>query len=367
MTETTPRKLLLMEDNDSFAHMFARRMRHEGYLVDVAADGPRGVAMSREGGYSALVIDHGLPGLSGLDVIRTLAQKGPLPPTIMLTSTGSEQLSVEALQLGVDDYIVKDANLACLKLFPVILHRVLDRRQRLQDEKGSWQKIKQDKELLELAFLNLEPDGVLLIATNGIICQVNQAIAHVLGFGSEELNGQPYDSFLVWDEPSKQRAWFEDFVQRAGLHRGQITLKTRRGESLPMMLTAKTLLGQHGVVMTLSTRGLDTGSVQTPSEARRKYADAERCLEDAVGRLGDWAQAVQQIANFKKDMLKLLDADVMTSLSCIREFGESLVQGEGKTLNKDQVQRLVASCRVIQEILGDFSQKVETEWQGPAD
>jgi signal transduction histidine kinase len=73
--------------------------------------------------------------MDGLDVIRALAKRGPLPPLVMVTGTGNEEVAVEAMKLGADDYLVKDLDGGYLKLIPTLIHDVLQKRS-LQREKG---------------------------------------------------------------------------------------------------------------------------------------------------------------------------------------------------------------------------------------
>ena len=90
--------------------------------------------------FDLVVIDHGLPRMSGLELCKELlGEKIPLP-LVILTGKGSEQLAVEALKGGVKDYIIKDAHGAYLNLLPVVLPEVVrshgDRIARKKAEKA---------------------------------------------------------------------------------------------------------------------------------------------------------------------------------------------------------------------------------------
>ncbi len=75
--------------------------------------------------YDIVVSDYKLPGMNGLDFCRKLIQTGIPLPIVMLTGTGSEQLAVEALKAGIDDYIIKDPYQGYLELLPILLPDVV--------------------------------------------------------------------------------------------------------------------------------------------------------------------------------------------------------------------------------------------------
>ena len=77
--------------------------------------------------FNLLVVDHGLPGISGLELCKVLLDAGTPLPLVLLTGAGSQQLAVEALKAGVYDYIIKDPGQGYLNLLPVVLPDVVRR------------------------------------------------------------------------------------------------------------------------------------------------------------------------------------------------------------------------------------------------
>jgi DNA-binding response OmpR family regulator len=75
--------------------------------------------------FDLVVIDHGLPGISGLDLCKELLNEMISLPLVILTGRGSEELAVEALKAGVSDYIIKDSGLGYLDLLPAVLREVV--------------------------------------------------------------------------------------------------------------------------------------------------------------------------------------------------------------------------------------------------
>ena len=103
-------RLLLVEDEDTVRETLALNLRAEGYHVDEAADGERGLELARAAQYDLLVLDVMLPKLDGLTVCRILRRESSVP-IILLTARGTETDKIIGLETGADDYIVKPFSL----------------------------------------------------------------------------------------------------------------------------------------------------------------------------------------------------------------------------------------------------------------
>lgn len=101
------KRILIIEDNSDLARLVAVHLRDLSYEVDIAEDGPSGVAKAKQTVYDLVLLDLMLPGLDGLDVCRRIREKPPYVPIIMLTSRSSETDRVVGLEVGADDYVTK--------------------------------------------------------------------------------------------------------------------------------------------------------------------------------------------------------------------------------------------------------------------
>jgi signal transduction histidine kinase len=127
-------RVLYMEDDAAQVWLVKKSLERSGYVVDVAEDGAAGLAACQSDGYDAVIVDQTMPGINGLDVIRTLAADRRLPPTIMVTGTGNERVAVEAMKLGVSDYLVKDLQAGFVKVLPLVVRRVIDQHRVLREK-----------------------------------------------------------------------------------------------------------------------------------------------------------------------------------------------------------------------------------------
>lgn len=100
-------RLLIIEDEDGLRIDIAERLQQEGYVVDSTGDGNEGLFFASEYPLDAAIIDIGLPGLSGIEIIRRLREQGSTLPVLILTARSRWQEKVEGLEAGADDYLVK--------------------------------------------------------------------------------------------------------------------------------------------------------------------------------------------------------------------------------------------------------------------
>jgi two-component system alkaline phosphatase synthesis response regulator PhoP len=105
-------RLLLVEDEPGLVMTLTDRLMAEGYDVESATDAPSGLEMASSGSFDAILLDVMLPGGNGMDVCRTLRQRGLQTPILMLTAKGQVVDKVVGLKLGADDYLVKPFEMA---------------------------------------------------------------------------------------------------------------------------------------------------------------------------------------------------------------------------------------------------------------
>jgi DNA-binding response OmpR family regulator len=100
------RRVLVVEDEPTIALSVAHRLRAEGYVVDVAHDGPTAVEAALRGDLAAMVLDVMLPGFDGLEVCRRVQARRPVP-VLMVTARDDETDMLVGLGVGADDYLTK--------------------------------------------------------------------------------------------------------------------------------------------------------------------------------------------------------------------------------------------------------------------
>jgi DNA-binding response OmpR family regulator len=104
---TTPKRVLLVEDDGDIAEVVALHLRDEGYAVEHAVDGTVGLKLLEREVWDAIVLDLMLPGIDGLEICRRARSMQRYTPIIITSARGSEVHRVLGLEIGADDYLAK--------------------------------------------------------------------------------------------------------------------------------------------------------------------------------------------------------------------------------------------------------------------
>ncbi|MGB4223874.1 MAG: response regulator, partial [Syntrophorhabdus sp.] len=100
-------KLLLVEDEEKVAHFISKGLEEEGYTIDIAYDGRRGLELLKESTYDLLLLDLMIPEIDGLDLLKTIRGWGNNTPVLIITAKSSKEDVVKGLDTGSDDYLTK--------------------------------------------------------------------------------------------------------------------------------------------------------------------------------------------------------------------------------------------------------------------
>lgn len=100
-------RLLLVEDDAALSTQLRQELERAGFAVDIAADGIDGEALGDSEPYDAVVLDLGLPGRPGLEVLAHWRRRGNAVPVLVLTARDAWHEKVEGFRAGADDYLGK--------------------------------------------------------------------------------------------------------------------------------------------------------------------------------------------------------------------------------------------------------------------
>jgi DNA-binding response OmpR family regulator len=100
-------KILVVEDDQDLAQMVRSYLLFEHYEVENVFDGSEGIIRVKTYEYDIIILDLGLPDLSGIEVLKTLREKGSRTPVLILTGKHSVEEKELGLDAGADDYVTK--------------------------------------------------------------------------------------------------------------------------------------------------------------------------------------------------------------------------------------------------------------------
>lgn len=100
-------RILVVEDDPDLGEVLVKRLRKDGHAVDLATEGDEADDILSYQTYEVVVLDIGLPGMNGTEVLHALRARGSKVPVLMLTARSEVQDRVDALDIGADDYLSK--------------------------------------------------------------------------------------------------------------------------------------------------------------------------------------------------------------------------------------------------------------------
>ncbi len=100
-------RILLVDDEDVFREDIASLLRHEGYACDAAASGAEALRIAQREAPDIILSDMVMPGISGAELVRTLAAACPETPIVVITAHATVETTVDAFRAGATDYLLK--------------------------------------------------------------------------------------------------------------------------------------------------------------------------------------------------------------------------------------------------------------------
>lgn len=221
----TPLRLLMIEDSESDAELLVRAIRKGGYDVTYKrVDTREAVRVSLCDSWDLIVSDHSMPGFSGLAALAMTREKCPDVPFIFVSGTIGEEVAVDAMRVGAQDYIMK-GNLA--RLLPAIDRELREAKNRAEHRKAA------------LRMQQLEKFEAIGKLAGGIAHDFNNVIGAIMGWaelGKDEVpEGSRAAKFFQNIHAQSERA--------AGLTR-QLLAYARRQTLEPHVINLNQIIGE---------------------------------------------------------------------------------------------------------------------------
>ena len=213
--------VLIVDDEPDICMGLGDFLKHNGYAVCAVQTGRDALHEVEGGKIGVVILDLGLPDLSGLDVLRGIKKLDPLLPVIVLTASTQESHTMEALHCGAFTYLTKPYNSYELRF---ALRQIGD-AQRLVSKVA---RVEGDLSASEERFrtvVGTTPDVVVLADRNGTILLWNQAAAQLFGYTEGEVIGQPLTLLM----PHRYREAHQAGIARLGTT-GEIRIMGRTVE-----------------------------------------------------------------------------------------------------------------------------------------
>lgn len=141
--------ILYIDDDEGIRRLVSRNLARDGFEVSLAANGAEGVAMTREGRFDLIAVDHYMPGQDGLATLENLRAIAGCPPVVYVTGSEESRVAVAALKAGADDYVVKSVGADFFDLLANTFGQVLERAALRRDRERAEEELRASNARLE--------------------------------------------------------------------------------------------------------------------------------------------------------------------------------------------------------------------------
>jgi PAS domain S-box-containing protein len=217
--------ILVADDNADMRGYLTRLLRSAGHRVEAVADGRTALEAARARPPKLIISDVMMPGLDGLELVATLRadSRTASTPVLLLSARAGQEASIEGLEAGADDYLVKPFSSAEL------LARVRANVElaRLRSHHTRWRTALVDS--LQEAFFVCDAEGAVI--------EINSTFTDILGFGPE---GLPYAPAHPWwpDDAEGRRQVADAFTTLMEQDRGAYTIPVRHHDGHRLWMAA---------------------------------------------------------------------------------------------------------------------------------
>ncbi len=333
-----PIRILLIDDDSDHVLLVKRILKKadEVYQLDCASDGKEGLDKLSSEDYDLVLCDYRLPGLTALDVIREIRQRGGDLPVIVVTASGSEKIAVSLMKEGAYDYIVKDDSYQ--DTLPAVIEKSIERYNINKAKERAEETLK--RRLKELSFLH---------ATSTIISSslnLKQMLASVFSKAAEVFEAET-GSLMLLDEKGE----FLTIKASHGLKKGVVSqTRVKVGEGICGWVA------QIGQPLLLKNGVMDARfkPVVGKPEIRHAICSPLRYKDETIGVINLNREASPK--PFTRDDLDLLSTiayetataiqninlynDLRTTISELRQANEEIKQAQDQLIQSEKMASL---------------------------
>jgi PAS domain S-box-containing protein len=278
-------RILVAEQDHAFIEKIKSSLLKAGdqYQVEVVSSGADCLKKLQRHKFDILLLDHAMPDGEGLEWLRRFNKMGIGVPTIFVTAKGDPQMSIQAMQEGVFDYINRSAE--CAKAFPFVVNRAIEGYNLMIE------KVRLQKELIEArnfleSIIEKAGDAISVVDLEGKLIYWNEGAEKIYGYRKEETLGRkPLDFLAPPDETLKEKEEKRFHGLMAQVWRGEVVSnvevkrQTKGGREITVSVTLSPLKDASGRIVGASRICKDITSM--------KKAEEKLLLSERLSSMGE--------------------------------------------------------------------------------
>lgn len=323
----TPIQVLLVEDSPSdanlFSHIFSRTNKSEWELVWVERLGDA-INACNDLLFDVALLDLRLPDSDGLETIEEFRAAAPDIPIVVLTGSDDEDLALQAMAKGAQDYLVKDQ----------ITIQLLIRAIRYAIGRGQILKQLQDSERRFRGIFEQTFQTMMLLTPEGVVLEVNQNALNLTGAKQEDFLGLALWESEGWDYSESIQAWFKDAIETAAqgnFVRKEIEMRDRENATIWIDFSFKPLTDERGKVVMVIAEGRDI--------CDRKKAEAEILKALEIER---------ELNELKSNFISMVSHEFRNPMAAIRTSAE-ILQSYNQQLTEEKRSKYFEQIKIAIE------------------
>lgn len=259
-TKPRPLHILLVEDSEHDLIAFRKAIQKGHAPIDlshyVRAEDALERLMADASWFDLIVTDYKLPGMSGLDFCRELIGHDISLPIVLLVGTDKNGLAVEALTIGVDDYLIKDPDQGYLNQLPIILFDAVRKHAHRQASKHPDEGYVTSKAHYPI-IIEDQIEFIRCFSLNGALTYVNKAYCDFLNEAEDQLIGRLFLQYVPIEEHDKIKKHLASLNRQNPVKTIKHSVRGPDGETQWQEWTDRAILNGHGHIIGYQSIGRD--------------------------------------------------------------------------------------------------------------
>jgi PAS domain S-box-containing protein len=338
-------QLLLVEDNRADAVMLQELLTEDSAVLvrlTVAKRLTEAIERLEAENFDIILLDLSLPDTQGLDTLLQVQERAPSLPIVVMTGTDSEELALEAVRKGAQDYLVK-GQVDGQQLMRAMRYAI--------ERKHTLEALRDSEERFRLLVAGGKDYAIFTLSSEGRVVSWNPGAESILGDRAEEILGEHFSRFYVAEDI--QAGLPQQQLQRAaaeGRFEGEGWRRRKDGSRYWAAVTVTALRDENGQL-----RGF-AKVIRDLSEPQRAEGEIRKLHEDLKRRAADLEMANKELEAFNYSV----SHDLRNPLLAIDGMSWALLQqcydqpDEKGKQGKHYLDRIRAACKRMQQLIEDL-------------
>lgn len=287
--------VLFVEDESIIRIEFIESLKSYINTVYGAKDGAEGLELYKKHLPDVVITDIKMPNLNGLDMAREIKKIDPVIPIIVVTAYSDSDLLVNAIEIGINHYIIK----------PINIDKILDALQKSYEIKSLNKRLGQTRDLLTEYKNAIDASSIVIkMDSKGTITYINNEFVRMSGFSREEIVGRNYNSML---DTESQGNLFQEIKKSVLINKywkGIINQKKKSGEIFYVNATIMPLVDLDSEILQYIAISYDITEL-----IRKEEQLTNQLFTDKLTGLPNRLKLLDDLENKKYSILILINID----------------------------------------------------------